>query len=149
MLKSDQRWRNGSYFKILVLPFYYFLRPKIKGVPIFWQGLVSGKWHQPMFQTIFWSPLLLSTSEIWLDWCQSKISCHTVVMKRGSAIWNIEKTQKVGTKQNPKFKMATISPFLVWHWPTLYQNFQKSKHFQIDVVKLGFPEFLGQYCHDI
>ena len=54
----------------------------------------------------------------------------------------------MGTKQNPKLKPVTILPFLVRHWPTRYQNFRKSKHFQIHIVKLGFPEFLGQYCHD-
>ena len=68
----------------------YFLHPKIKVPSIFWQGVVSGKWCQPMFQCIFLSHLLLGSAEISLDWCRRKISCLTVAMNRGSSGWKIE-----------------------------------------------------------
>ena len=44
--------------------------------------------------------------------------------------------------------MAAISPFLVRRWPTLYQNFQNSKHFKIGLVKLGLLEILGPCCQN-
>ena len=41
------------------------------------------------------------------------------------------KNVKSGHKTKPKILTDPISPFLVRFWPTVYQNFQKSKHFKI------------------